>query len=130
MDKIALEGAINGCDNSTCNEWRQLVIRELSGLYVFHNPMDFDCRGRERELRDEIVKYDEHGMATSDIILVNAVEPSWGTAIGIGFCWSLQKKIITICEDNDPSPWLSDRSTVMVTSVEEAIKLLRDTSAA
>ena len=75
MKRIALEGPINGCDDGTCNDWRSKVTEELGLDYLFHNPMDFDCRGKEVELEADLIQYDMSGLINSDIILVMANKP-------------------------------------------------------
>ena len=123
--KIALEGAINKCSDAECRDWREQVITELGQLYTFHNPMDFDCRGKEAELEAELIKYDTAGLASSDIILVMALKPSWGTAMAIQMTWADHKAIIAVNADERPSPWLKNRCSLIVPTLEVAIKRLK-----
>lgn len=120
MKKIALEGPINGCTDDEAITWRDAVIRVLSSHCVFHNPMDFDCRGRERELETELIAYDMKGLKSSDIVLVNAETPGWGTAMAVQMCYDMQKPIISVCSGR-VSPWLNNRSTIVVPTIEDAI---------
>lgn len=124
MKRIALEGAINKCSDSECLDWRELVISKLKHRYTFHNPMDFDCRGKEEELEQDLVNYDTAGIASSDIILVMANKPSWGTAMAIQMAWSLHKEIIVICDSEKPSPWLMNRASTVFDTIEDAIDWL------
>lgn len=126
MKKIALEGSINKCSDSECIDWRVSVMGKLGEYYTFHNPMDFDCRGKEAELEDQLIAFDTTGIASSDYVLVMANKPSWGTAIGIQMAWSMHKKIFTVCEDEKPSPWLKNRSTRMFKSLHDAIQYLTE----
>lgn len=121
MKKIALEGAINGCSDGTCNDWRNTVIERLKDRFTFHNPMDLDCRGREKEMEQALVDFDTAGIASSRIVLVMANTPSWGTAMAIQMAWAQHKYIVTVCDSDKPSPWLVNRSTVILKSLESAI---------
>lgn len=121
MKKIALEGAINGCTDGTCNNWRDFVIAQLDDRFTFHNPMDFDCRGRELELEQQLVDFDTAGIASSDIALVMANAPSWGTAMAVQMAWAQHKHVVTVCDSEHPSPWLRNRSNVMFKSVDVAV---------
>ena len=120
MKKIALEGPINGCTDDECFTWRDHIIATFGAYCTFHNPMDFDCRGREQELESQLVAFDMKGLQESDIILVNAEVPGWGTAMAVQMCFDMKKPIISVCSGR-VSPWLNNRSTVVVTNMREAI---------
>jgi hypothetical protein len=122
MKKIALEGPINGCGDAECKTWRETVIEELGDAFSFHNPMDFDCRGREAELEAELVLFDTVGIASSDIVLVMADKPGWGTAMAVQMAWAMHKPIMTVCPSDRPSPWLKNRSTAMLPDVQAACR--------
>ena len=128
MKKIALEGPINACSDYECKTWRNLVIEELVCLYKFHNPMDLDCRGKEADMEQTLVNYDTAGIASSDIVLVMAEKPGWGTAMAVQMAWSMHKHIITVCYSAKPSPWLRNRSDSIFKTIEEAIRYLVDRS--
>ena len=125
MKKIALEGGINKLSDAQAKDWRQQAIAELGDLFTFHNPMDFDCRGREEELRAQLVRFDEVGMASSDFALVNAETPSWGTAMAIQYLHALHRPIFAVCSSDRPSPWLVDRSTIIFKNWPDAFRYLR-----
>ena len=125
MKKIALEGPINKCSDSECKDWRASVISKIGSDFMFHNPMDFDCRGRETELEGDLVKFDTEGMKSSDIILVMAERPGWGTAMAVQMCHDWGKTIVSVFSGDSPSPWLKNRSTHMVKSLDEAVALIR-----
>lgn len=126
MKKIALEGPINKCTDAQAKNWRELAKKELAGLYTFHDPMDFDCRGKEDELRDALVRFDEVGMASSDIALMNAETPGWGTAIALQYMYSLHRPVYAVYSLDKPSPWLVSRATRIFRSWDEAIRFLKD----
>ena len=124
MKKIALEGVINKCTDAECKDWRDEVIAALGHKYTFHNPMDFDCRGSEAELRRELIAVDTRGITASDIVLVMAERPGWGTGMGVQMAWAMHKYIVTVCPDDHPSPWLVDRSNIIFKSLKAAIAYL------
>lgn len=123
--KIALEGPINKCSDTESINWRLKVIESLPRYVNFHNPMGFDCRGKEQELEQDLVDFDTAGIASSDIVLVMAEKPSWGTAIALQMAWAMHKIIISVCSSPSPSPWLKNRSTHIVSNLDNAIDLLK-----
>lgn len=123
--KIALEGPINKCSDAQAKDWREQAKATLGDLFEFHDPMTFDCRGREAELRAALVRFDEVGMASSDIALVNAETPGWGTAMAIQYMHTLHRTIISVCPSDEPSPWLVDRSTLIFKRFDDAIAHIR-----
>ncbi len=93
--KIALEGAINSKTDEQCNGWREWVMRELGDKdFAYHNPMDLDCRGRERECREELVYFDTVGLGGAHVSLVYLPESSDGTLIGVQISWSLHRHVV------------------------------------
>lgn len=122
--KIALEGPINGCDDNECMTWREKVIKALYKKFNFHDPMVFDCRGKEVEFEQQLVDYDTAGIASSHILLVMAHYPSWGTAMAVQMGWAMHKYIVVICNAEKISPWLNNRASVVVPNEDEAIEML------
>jgi len=120
--KISLEGPINKCSDAECKNWRNEVIKKLGDDFTFHNPMDLDCRGKEKEMEQTLVNFDTFGIASSDIILVMAEKPGWGTAMAVQMAWAMHKTIISICSSAFPNPWLKNRSTHIVFNIDEAIE--------
>lgn len=125
MKKIALEGPINKCTDAQAKDWREQAKAALGDVFMFHDPMQFDCRGREAELKDALVRFDETGMASSDFSLVNAETPGWGTGIGIQFMYALHRPIFAVCSSDRPSPWLVDRMARIFKTWDEAFAHLR-----
>jgi hypothetical protein len=93
--------------------------------YDYHNPMDFDCRGNERNLETVLIAFDTQGITSSDIVLVMANKAGWGTAMAVQMAWAMHKTIITVCPDENPSPWLRNRSTMLVKTLEEALAFIK-----
>lgn len=95
--RVYLCGPINGCNDSECKDWREyakLIIRKAI------DPMARDYRGRELEpgIAKEIVENDKADIDGCDVILVNYVKPSIGTAMEILYGWERGKRIIIVCE--------------------------------
>lgn len=123
--KIALEGPINKCSDAQAKDWREQAKAALGDCFDFHDPMSFDCRGREAEMRAALVRFDEVGMASSDFALVNAETPGWGTGMAIQYMFALHRPIFAVCSSDRPSPWLVDRSARIFKTFDEAIAHLR-----
>jgi len=126
MKKVALEGPINACTDTECLNWRYEAIKQLGNGFTFHNPMDFDCRGKEAQLEQELIHYDTVGIASSDIILVMADKPGWGTAMAVQIAWEQHKTIITVCPSTKPSPWLKNRSNSIFPDLNSACKYIKE----
>jgi hypothetical protein len=124
LKTIYLCGAINGCSDSEAKDWRERVKSDLAGMYEFLDPMRRDYRGKEDESVEEIVRGDYADIITSDIILVAADKPSWGTAMECLFAFQQHKHVIVVCGQERVSPWLRKHSTVLVPSLREAISRL------
>jgi hypothetical protein len=123
--RIALEGPINACADTECIPWRNKVIETLGDIACFHNPMDFDCRGKEREMELALIEYDTTGLTQSDIVLVMAEKPGWGTAMAVQMAHDMHKHVVCVCSSDKPSPWLRNRTTVMCKTLDEAISHIR-----
>jgi hypothetical protein len=105
MNTIYLCGGINGLSDEQCTSWRQLAKDSLKG-FNFLDPMRRDYRGREHECVDEIIGGDKVDIINSDIVLVNATRPSWGTAMEILYAYQHQKVIVAVTGDSIVSPWV------------------------
>lgn len=125
MLSIYLCGAINGCTDDEAVTWRERVKRELAGLFVFVDPMVRDYRGREDDCVAEIVQGDMADIDRSDIVLVNAERPSWGTAMEIRIAHERGKVIHVVCGADRISPWLRFHASRIDRSLSEAISGLQ-----
>jgi hypothetical protein len=94
-----------------------------------------DYRGRELECVDDIVNGDIVDIQHSEILLVNATRPSWGTGMEVFYAartnrdgWTSRnlgyRLIVTVCPLDQPSPWLIAHSTVIKKTFEEAFEYL------
>jgi nucleoside 2-deoxyribosyltransferase len=123
MTTIYLCGAINGCTDSEAQDWREATKKALAGLFEFRDPMRRDYRGKEDESVAEIVQGDLDDIADSDIVLVAADKPSWGTAMECFHAHRTGKTVIVVCSGR-VSPWLRFHSHRVVPSLFGAWSLL------
>ena len=129
MKTIYLCGGINNLSDSECKDWREAVKERLAGKYEFLDPMRRDYRGREAESVHEIVEGDKVDIDHSDILLVNANKPSWGTAMEIMYAFDFGEDKITtyiVCDSDRPSPWLIYHSDKIFKTFDEAIEFLNN----
>ena len=114
------------------NEIRRLyaLLREKGYDIVDHlieKGMDYsdinDFRDK-KELSHEIVKHDLEYVNKSDIIIVVANSPSYGTAMEMLIAKEGGKKVIVLAKDPIPSPWPINFSDFIVKDEFELIKLL------
>jgi nucleoside 2-deoxyribosyltransferase len=127
--KIYLCGPINGCTDSEAMDWREAV--KQSRLYMeqarFVDPMKRDYRGREHADYREIVDLDKRDVRGVDVVLVNYVKPSVGTAMEVFYAWTLGIPVVLWCApDANLSPWLRYHSTIIVHSLDEAVAKIRE----
>ena len=122
MLKVYLAGPINGCTDEECKEWREEARQILEPTHAVIDPMDFDCRGLEREMVGEIIKHDLDRLDEADIVLVNANRPSWGTAMELVYARQGGKPVIAYVGfgSSDVSPWLQGHSAKVCHTLVEA----------
>lgn len=125
MRTIYLCGGINKLSDSEAKDWREAAKHELSGSYRLLDPMRRDYRGKESESVQAIIDGDIQDINDSDILLVNASRPSWGTAMEIFFAARKgDLLIVTVCPDERPSPWLIGHSTIIEKTFSDAFSYL------
>lgn len=78
----------------------------------------------KKELSHEIVKHDLEFVNKSDIIVVVADSPSYGTAMEMLIAKEVGKKVIVLAKDPIPSPWPINFSDFIVKDESELINLL------
>ena len=107
-------------------KWRQYFKKEIlaKGFEVI-DPLELrDYRGLEEEKMVEIVEKDLKDLKKSDILLIYAPKPSWGTAMEIVYAYMQSKQIITVVPEKEISPWLKYHSDLIVFSFEELLEVL------
>lgn len=122
---VYLCGAINGCTDSEAKDWRETVKEALADTFDFLDPMRRDYRGKEDESVAEIVAGDVADIQASDIVLVAADRPSWGTAMECCLAWRDGKMVLVVCGQERVSPWLRFHSSAVVPTLKAAIEHLR-----
>ena len=114
-----LAGPINGCTDEEARGWREELKMRLAGSGIeWLDPMVRDYRGKEDQSVDAIVHGDVADMRDSDVIVVNASRPSWGTAMEVVYARQLGKRILVWCPGS-VSPWLRFHATEVVSSIYE-----------
>ena len=127
-ETLYLCGGINALSDSDARDWRDAIAKELAGLYAILDPMRRDYRGRELQqgVAEEIVRGDIADIDHSNILLVNANKPSWGTAMELFYAYTKGKYVVTVCDNPKPSPWLLKHSDILVPSFALALQELKD----
>lgn len=125
MKTLYLCGAINGCSDAECKDWREFVKKELDGFFAILDPMRRDFRGKEDTAVNEIVQGDYDDIAVSQVLLVAADKPSWGTAMEMHQAFINGKTVIVVCGQARISPWLRYHSTKLFVTLEEAVAFLK-----
>lgn len=112
--RVYLGGPINGCTDDEATGWREAAKAVLARRgYDWRDPMDRDYRGRELEpgVATEIVDGDCADILDSDVLLMNAPRPSWGTAMEILFGAQYGRRVIVVHpEGTVPSPWVIEHA--------------------
>jgi nucleoside 2-deoxyribosyltransferase len=122
---IYLCGPIHGKHDSDCRVWRERVKELLAEhyhtfKYEILDPMDRDYRGLEQGNEAAIVNADLGDIDASDFVIVNASEPSWGTAMEVFYSKLAEKVVIAFSEGDITSPWLKHHVTHVCKTVEAA----------
>lgn len=121
-------GGINGLGDAECRDWRE-VAKELLQTDTL-DPMRRDYRGKEDESVTQIVGGDLDDIRQSQIILINATRPSWGTAMEIVYAQQYGKVTVAFTEGARVSPWLRFHCGTIVSSLDEAVRAINAYAAA
>lgn len=124
MNTIYLGGGIIGLADTECKAWRE-AAKELLPDWKCLDPLRRDYRGKEGTIDPALVVSDDlFDIDCSDALLVNALRPSWGTAMEIRYAYEKSKKIVAFgC--NPKHFWLEFHCTQIVPGLEEAIAALK-----
>lgn len=124
--RIYLAGPIFGRSDDDCRAWRKRAASFFTPLHEICDPMDRDFRGLEVGNESEIVKSDLAAIAECDALLVNANEPSWGTAMEIVYAKQRGLFVSSWCGRAPVSPWLRHHSdAVSATLLGAAYEIAR-----
>jgi hypothetical protein len=129
--KIMVCGSI-GYDG--INEIRQLYLflgKEGFGIidHLASKGMDYsdikDFRDK-KDLSNQIVKHDLEFIKKSDVLVVLANRPSYGTGIEMFIAKNSGKRVMLLAKEPVPTPWPVNFSDRIVTSEHELVKSLHE----
>ncbi len=121
---VYLCGGINALSTADCMRWRNNAKSKLNAAVL--DPMRRDYRGIEQENYKKIVIEDKQDILASDIVLVNAVIPSWGTAMEVLFAWMNGIRVVTVVGGTRVSPWIRYHSERLFMDFEDAIRYINN----
>jgi hypothetical protein len=125
MVTVYLCGGINGLSDAACKDWREEAKAAFvpAGIAVL-DPMRRDYRGKEAESVREIVDGDLRDIALSDVVLVNATRPSWGTAMEVVYARkeNYRPRVYAFGAGDKPSPWLVFHCDRLFPDVSAAVR--------
>lgn len=125
MKMVYLSGAMLGCTDEECRDWREYAKQHLRCLT--RDPMVRDYRGREMDGMVDMVDNDKADIDDCDALLVNYIKPSVGTSMEILYGWERGKKVILIApRDTVISPWLIYHSHHVFHAVDDAITYINE----
>lgn len=127
MKTVYLCGGINGLSDADAKDWREEAKAALQTMFNILDPMRRDFRGQEEQNASAIVNSDKFDIKRSQIILVNAVRPSWGTAMELAYARAdiHYKLIVAFNVPAKPSPWLAYHCDRMCPTLAEALEYVR-----
>jgi nucleoside 2-deoxyribosyltransferase len=97
--------------------------------HLVHKRMDYSDIGDFRnmkELSQQIVNHDLQFVEMTDVIIVVANRPSYGTAIEMYIAKNSNKKVILLASDPVPTPWPVNFSDYVVRNEGDLITLLEE----
>ena len=121
--KVYLAGPIHGRTDAQCKAWRT----EAASILGVHDvqcmdPMEHDYRGIEDEFAEELVARDKEWIEECDVVLVNASEPSWGTAMEVLYAESVGSQVVAFTDAESISPWLRVHATAIFGTLAQALE--------
>lgn len=117
---VYLSGAMLGCTDSECRDWREYAKNNLICRTL--DPMVRDYRDRPMDGMMDMVVNDKADIDICDIVLVNFVKPSVGTSMEVLYGWERGKDVILVAPvDTVISPWLVYHSHHLFHTIEDAV---------
>jgi len=120
---IYLAGPMLSLTSEEMNEWRGKIVGQLSYKFNFINPAR---RIYEKITTKQIIELDKKEILLSDLILVNHLFPSDGTAMEIFFSYMNNIPVYTVTNNKEYSPWIEYHSTILFEDLEECINFLKN----
>jgi len=126
MITLYLCGPILGCSDAESKDWREEIKKDFYFKdFKILDPMRRDYRGKEQESFREIVELDLIDVAQSDILIVNAPQPSAGTSMEVFHAFRTGKFVVTVTPEGAKlSPWMQYHSHHTVTSFKDAKQII------
>lgn len=123
--RVYLAGPIFGKTDEECMGWRKDASEWLR-LHGFEpvDPMVRDHRGKEDIAPEAIVSADKEDINTCGFVLVNANNPSWGTAMELVYAMQYDCTVVAFATHaNAPriSPWLRIHTDAIYESLDHAL---------
>lgn len=121
--QIYLCGPIMDRTDEECVAWRQRAA-DMLVPHTCLDPMRRDYRDEDPGIINEIVHLDKMDIDMSDIVLAYFDQPSVGSSMEIHYAWDRNKIIVVVDVSGRRylSPWLIYHSTVIVPSLERAVR--------
>jgi nucleoside 2-deoxyribosyltransferase len=123
---IYLCGPIQNRTDAQCVTWRETIKEHWPGVSL--DPLRRDYRGREMENVAKLVRDDLDDIRRCDILLVYFDAPSVGTSMEIFFAHHILRiPVVTIDVHGRgrESPWLVRHTDVLVSTLPEALEVLK-----
>ncbi len=116
---VYLAGPIMGLSKKEANVWRKKVIEKLSHKYNLINPLDVELKC---STISEIVELDKKNIMLSDYVIVDATQPSVGTAMETIFSWEQHKEVLMFSETGKvDSIWYKYHASIIFASLDQLI---------
>ena len=128
MKTIYLCGPIMDESAGLAREWRKVAARQLGKSFGLLDPMRRNFKDREVDSANEIVEFDLQDIRNADILLVNYIKPSIGTAMEVFYAANnLQKFVVAFSpfDFKNCSPWMVRYCTKILPSLDAAVAYLK-----
>lgn len=126
---IYLSGPIQNCTDEEIFGWRKHVVSETMGWAQCIIPPVYKIDVVNRENSKPIVEGDKKNIEASDVLLLNVIpgKPSTGTHQEEMFAYYKGIYVVVVHpEDKEISPWLLYHSDIVFSSLNEAIKHIKE----
>lgn len=117
---IYLAGPMLGYTFEEMNEWRNIVTKQLIDNYDIINPARRIYSEHEYKF---IVEQDKKEIDICDILFVNHIISSDGTAMETIYAWERNKTILMVV-NGIYSPWIKYHSNCIFDNIDAAVKFL------
>ncbi len=125
--KIYLCGPIKDCADDESKDWRTRSKERLAGKFILLDPMRRDFRDSEIDSANEIVEFDLQDIRDADLVLVNYMKASIGTAMEVFYAAHDRGKFVVAFSPityKECSPWMVKFATKILPSLEEALSYI------